>query len=401
MWYLLYTTILLTSVVFLPIPDAFGLPKQAVFIILGFSLIGIGLMNTNTKALTLKNKWLALIFIYVVLHSFGYYFFTPLIKTKEQVIGFSMNAQLATLTIILSLLIIQCLVEWTDDLKKWVVTGKFLCWLGFAFSIYAIIQWLGLDQIFHGDLRWVDNASPTNDGAEMHFVRYRMVTFLGNKRETACFIAMLSPMALMFKGLKYKIIYGVMCLTIVLTASGSSCFALIIGFLLYLLLTRRWKVFLGGVLSMPLIGWGVLKAYPNFFNFYGKGGLWKNVFMGSIPRFFVGHGIGTFPLLKYKVVSGAYEMVAINADFELLQLLSDGGLILLVLAMGYVVTLYRRVILEFLSSSSMLLIGYTVGLTTFLILTIGASPLHFSALLLIGVCYVASLEAQLEGGHYA
>ena len=83
MWYLLYATILLTSIIFLPIPDAFGLPKDAVFIILGFSMISMGLMNTGTKTLTLRNKWLALIFVYVILHSLGYYFLSRYARISD------------------------------------------------------------------------------------------------------------------------------------------------------------------------------------------------------------------------------------------------------------------------------------------------------------------------------
>ena len=380
---------------FLPIPDAFGLPKQAVFIILGFVMVAYSLMNKDTKTLTLRNRWLSLTFIYTTLSSLGYYFFLPLLFSKEKYIGFSISTILAMLTIILSILIIQTLVEWTNDLNRWVKTGKFLSWLGFGFSLYALIQFCGLDQIFSSNLEWVHN--PYNLTQGNFFDNHRMITFLGNKRETACFLAILSPMCLMFKGLKYKIMYAVIALTILITSSFTGMFSLTAGFFLYLLLSGKWKLALTGILSTPLIGWGLLKINTDFFNFYGKGEIWKNVFLGTIPKFLFGHGLGSFPLLGYK----KGDDLVINADFELLQLLSDGGLVLVILVIGYVITLYRRIFLEFLSSNSMLLIGYIVGLTTFLIIMVGASPLHFPALLLIGLCYVACLEAQTQGGNYA
>lgn len=392
MWNLLYAFILLTSIAFLPIPDAFGLPKTVVFIIGGFLLVAMGLMNKESKFLTLRNKWIGATFIYVILSSFGYHFFLPLLTNTNKFIGFSLNANLSTMTIILSILIVQSLVEWTDDLEKWVKVGKFLCWLGFGFSIYALLQFCGVDQIFHKDFYWMNSTDPGTYQGDF-FKNYRMITFLGNKRETACFLALLSPMCLMFKGLRYKIIYGVMILVILLANSFTSTLAIVVSLLVYLLLTRRWKLLLLWIMSIPLIGYWLLKIYPSFFNFYGKGELWKDIFLGSLPKFFFGHGIGSFPLLRYKVGT----TVAINAEFELLQLLSDGGIILVILVIGYIVTLYRRLILEFLSSNSMLLIGYTVGLTTFLTLSIGASPLHYPALFLVGIVYVSALEAQTAG----
>jgi hypothetical protein len=204
-------------------------------------------------------------------------------------------------------------------------------------------------------------------------------------------------MPLMFKGLRYKIIYLIMAIAVGITMSTISIIAFTLGLLLYLLLSWKWKLAIGWFLSLPLITLGLLKLQPDFFTLYGKMTLWKDVFLGSIPRFFVGHGIGSFPLLKYKVMSGTYEMVALNAECEPLQLLSDGGLILLVLIVGYVLTLYRRIILEFLSNNSMLLIGYSVGLSVFTIISLKASPLHYPALLLIGLVYLASLEAQTGG----
>ncbi|KKL15240.1 hypothetical protein LCGC14_2507590, partial [marine sediment metagenome] len=296
MWNILYILIILTSVMFLPIKDAFGIPKQAVFIVVGFTLVASSFMNTNSKTLTFKNKWIGLVFIYTIFLSFVWHFFIPLLSNSPKFMVASLQTYLTTMSIITAILLIQCLVEYTDDLNRWVKVAKFLCWVGFGFSIYALIQFCGLDQIFHNGLTWFNNPYGTED----HFVRYKMVTFLGNKRETACFLAMLSPMALMFKGLRYKIVYGVIAFTILLTFSFTGILALTVGFLIYLLLSNRWKIFLVGVLATPLIGWGLLKLDPHFFNFYGKGLLWKKVFLGTIPDFFLGNGLGSFPLLAYK-----------------------------------------------------------------------------------------------------
>ena len=208
--------------------------------------------------------------------------------------------------------------------------------------------------------------------------------------KTACFITLLSPMCLMFKGLRYKLIYGLMFLTVLITYSAIAILAFIFGFILYLLLSRRWKWSMVGFVSLLTGGIVFLRIKPDFFDLYGKLQLWKEIFIGTMPRFIFGHGIGSFPLLNYKVGN----TLAINVDFELLQLLSDGGLILVVLVMCYVATLYRRILLEFLSSNSMLLIGYTIGLTIFIMLSFGSSPLHYPALLLIGIMYVCGLEAQ-------
>ena len=373
---------------FLPIPDAFGLPKQAVFIILGFTLVASSLMSKESKTLTFRNRWIGLIFIYVIFSSFLLHFFIPLFSSSPKFMVASIQTHLTALSIILAILIIQCLVEWTDNLNRWVSISKFLCWLGFGFSVYAIIQFLGLDQIFHSDLTWLNSASGKGD----YFEPYRMMTFLGNKRETACFIAMLSPMCLMFKGLRYKVIYIVMAFTVILTFSFTGIFTLIMGFLFYLLFSGKWKLSLAGFSSLPLIGIGLLKLDPNFFNFYGKGELWKNVFIGT--PFFIGHGLGSFPLLGYEAGKGEILYRALNADFELLQIFSSGGFILVVLVLGYLLSLLRKVIL---AQNSMLLIGYTAGFLAFLVTTVGASPLHFPALALIGILYVSSLEAQTQG----
>ena len=153
MWIVFYFLIVLSTVVYVPINlnDSYWIPKEWAFTVLGFGTIAFSLFFDKNKRISFSNFWLGLLLLYAVV-SFGIYFYKPLIfnnpdgKIYWQVWNFR-----PTLNVILGIWLIQVLVENTDSFRRWVTVAKVLCWIGFGLSIYSILQWLGMDQLFGND----------------------------------------------------------------------------------------------------------------------------------------------------------------------------------------------------------------------------------------------------------
>ena len=388
MWTILNILLILTSIIFIPFTkEVFLSPKDMVFTLLGFILIAYSYISKDIKTSTFKNKWLGFIFIYTILQ-FGWLFYLPLLSKSDKILWNLWN-YLPTINIILAILLIQTLVEYTDNLYRWVNVSKVLIWLGVGFAIYALLQYLGLDQIFHSHLNWLDEATPNVPGGA--FKTYRMVTFFGNRMQTATLLALVSPLCLMFRDLRYKVAYILICGIVILTMSAINIVAMVVGLMSYLLLTKKFKYAL--ILSGAcVIGTILIYFYrPDFFNLYGKLDLYKRVFIDTKDTFFTGKGIGSF--LKYRYDVGG--LLVDKLGFEPLQVLFEGGAILLTLVLIYITNLFMRIIM---AKESMLLIGYTSALVSFLVISLGGYTFHIAPFALIGIILISGIEAQLQGG---
>lgn len=389
MFTILNILLILTSIIFIPFTkEVFLSPKDMVFTLLGFILVAYSYISNDIKTSTFKNRWIGFIFIYTILH-FGWLFYRPLLLANNKVLWNLWN-YLPTINIILAILLIQTLVEYTDNLYRWLNASKVLIWLGVGFSIYALLQYLGLDQIFSSKMYWM-MSSASNQYKGGSFENYRMVTFLGNKMQTATILALVSPLCLMFRDLRYKVAYILIGGIIILTMSAINIIAMVVGLMAYLLLTKKIKHFL--LLSGAcVIGTILIYFYkPDFFNLYGKFDLYKRVFIDTKDIFFTGKGIGSF--IKYR-----YDVNGLLVDklgFEPLQVLFEGGIILLTLVSIYIVNLFIRIAS---AKKSMLLIGYTSALASFLIISLGGYTLHIAPFALIGIILTSGIEGQLQGG---
>ena len=377
MFTLLNIFIISTVIFFLPIKeDAFFMPKNLLFTLFGLIFIGVNYLYKRNR--NFSNKWLGLILIYISLH-FGWFFIKPMIFSGiEGKMVWNLWNFLPTMNTVIAILLIQILVENTDNLYRWLNLSKILIWLSVGLAVYGILQYIGIDQVF-GGFKWV---LLTRSG--------KMTTFFGNSMQTATYLAIISPLCLMFKDLLYKIFYLVIAIAIFMTQSYLSFAVFIAGLLSYLVFTKKPKLALLGFLLCALSFVIFLNLRPEFFNMYGKIELYKQVFIDGCNTFFTGSGIGIFPFLNYKI--GVCWMNDLGIEY--LQAFREGGIILVVLISGYLINLGYKI---FNTEKTMLLIGYSASMVAFIIAGLGGYTFHLAPLSLIGLVYVSSIEAQLQG----
>lgn len=375
MFNILKVLFIFSSVIVIPnVTDNFWMPKNAVFLILGFILLAYNFISNQSKSITFKNKWIGLILIYVIL-SFGWYFYKPLVMAKEgEKVFWNVWNFLPTLNVVLAIFLIKDLVEYTDNLGQWVNMAKVLCWVCFGFSAYALLQFFGIDQIFTKKLYWIHQN--------------HMITFMGNSMHTANFIAMLSPLCLMFKDLRYKIIYALAFIVLVLIDSTISMAAFLIGFLVYLIWMKRIKLAVSLILCLAVASYILYLYYPIYFNLPDRLELWRTVLNGWKDRPFTGWGLGGLALRNYiqnLQIAGA-------AENDFIEILHNGGIFLLILVSGYLLSLLKRIIL---AKDSMLLVGYTISFITYLVVAGGSFIISIAPLALVGIMYISALETQV------
>ena len=379
MFNILISVFILSSVIVIPnVAENFWIPKSVVFLIGGFILLAYNFISNKERSLTFKNKWLGLIFIYIIL-SFGWYFYMPLMMAQEgQKVFWNIWNFLPTLNVILAILLIKDLVEYTDNLNQWVKIAKVLCWVCFGFSVYAILQYFGLDQIFTRDLKWSVSIKSSF-----------MITFMGNSMHSANFIAMLSPLCLMFKDLRYKIIYLIAFISLIFINSAVSLVAFIFGFLLYLLFMKRFKILIYSILGLLTAGVLIYFYNPQYFSFSGRLELWKLVLLDWKQRPWTGWGIGSIVLRQIRDSSTS---LALAVENDYLEILHNGGIFLFIPVCGYLLNLFKRLIM---AKGSMLLAGYTIAFLVYLTLAMGSFLISIAPLALVGIIYISAIETQI------
>src|SRR3990167_8687773 len=310
MWNILIAGFILSSIITIPnVADNFWIPKNAVFLIMGFILLAYNFISKQDRIITFKNRWIGLILIYTML-SFGWYFYRPLVMAKEgQRVLWNIWNFLPSLNVILAVFLIKDLTEYTDNLSRWVLIAKVLCWVCFGFSCYAILQFFGIDQIFTKDMKW--NVSIKSS---------HMITFMGNSMHSANFIAMLAPLCLMFKDLKFKLIYVMAFIALVLSASAISMAAFLAGFLIYLVWMRKYRISLLIILLLFALSCLVYSYRPDYFSFSGRFNLWELTIKDWLQRPFTGWGIGSFEVRK---IIDKTSSLALAAENDYLQILHD------------------------------------------------------------------------------
>ena len=303
MWILIYIFLILCSIAYVPgVRDEFWIVKNAIYVLGGISVIAVS-MFFKKRTLTFGNKWIGMALIYSIL-SFGWFFFVPLIypNAKGNVLWNVWN-YLPTLNFIVGIFFIKTIYESTDSLKPLVNLGKILCWLGFSFSVLAILQYYKLDQIFVTNPNFYikTQPSPMSNGDTINTVikNSQIVTFIGNAFLSGNFIAVTAPMALMFNQFRYKIIYVIALFSLVLIGSALSMAAFIISSILFFLLTRKMKSFfiLTGLCLMAII---YIQIYnPAYLEFSGRENAWAMFWESCKQKFYTGYGLGSFAHKNY------------------------------------------------------------------------------------------------------
>lgn len=391
MWIVFYSFFIVCSLIFIPfVKEMFRFPKEAVFVVGGLIFIASSLMYEPQRKFV--NKWISFVLMYAAL-SFGFFFFVPLVwNSPDGKVMWNVWNYLPTLNLILGLMMIKTLVEYTDSLKRWVVIAKIFGIMGFAFAVYAILQYFGFDQIFGRNLTWNYDNGVKNDNT------LYMITFLGTPFLTANYIAILSPLLLIFKPLRYKIFYGVSMLALLLTNKALSIVAAGVGGMLYCLMTKNYKVLMVGGL-VCFVGLLLnLHKLPGFLNSGGRLALWGQILDKLKDSPFLGFGLGSFENMNFRLPQVNQYYVPTrwdNAHNELLQIVFETGL-----SMGVFVIAYLRGLFVRLMNipQSMLRIGFMTSFIAYLIISMGGFPLRIAPLALIGITLIAALEVLTKEG---
>jgi len=382
MWIFFYILFILTAIAINPmrgVGDIFWIPKEMVFNLFGFCFIGASWISTQPKSITFKNKWLAIILIHCAI-SFIWYFYLPITNGRPGTpVVWNLWLIRPFINVILSLWIIQTLVEYTDNLARWVDMAKMLCWTAFGFSIYSFIQVLALDPI-------------CNSQAVKLFSGFAAITTMGNQNLTGNFLAALSPLCLMFTEKKYKVIYLLCLLAVYLTGSSLSFLACGVGLFFYLLLSKKWKL-LSILTAIGFMGFiFILIKMPHYLSDGDRLKMWPQVIGWCKDTALFGKGLGNFASNMYRPL---YGRVALSPHSETLQIVHDGGLVLLFFVLMYVFDLIKRI---FYTKKNMLIVGFASSFAAFLFICQGNFPMRIAPLALTGIIYVAALEAIMRKG---
>ena len=388
MWIIFFVYFIIVSTIFVPfkVPDQWFVPKEAAFFVIGIIYIFSSYIVDNRKNFRFKNKWIFAAAVYTLI-MFFFSFYAPIVFNNG--LGYELHVWnlRPTLNFIVGVLLIQTLVENTDSFKRWIDLSRIMAWMGFLVSCYSIIQWIGIDPFINlSKYRYIFR----NSIFEQNIM---MIGFLGNKMLTSNYIAVLSPMCLLFKELRYKIFYIVMFLAIILTDTTVSFFVFVTGFLMFLLISGRVKDFIFYIFSGGVILGLICAIYSNFLSTTGRFSLWVEIIKdwAGNGRSFFGSGLGGFAASGFS--SGGKKVL--QAHNEFLQIPYDGGIPILVIFIGFLSYLFYRLFLVYKQERTALFTVYTSAFIGYLILCFGSFPLRIAPLALIGIIYIACLETLI------
>ena len=410
MWILFKGLIILSSIFTLRSVsiDPFWKPKEGIFIVLGFVFLASCWLTKKSNRYVFESKWLSMILIYVAL-LFGWNFIWPYITNIEtlNLIDKSVNATysiplvlpsiwytvLPTLNVILALLLVYHLVEHTDSITlRWVGIIKVVCWVGFGFAVYSILQFLGYDQIFPKitlSTRW-----------EEIMKEYRMFTFLGNKMLSSNIIAAITPLFMIFRTKKYYLSMVICLIALCLFKSAFNLGVAIFGISVILFLQGKGKVAIGTLLiALALVV--VFKRHTNIpelvkgFYLNGRVDMAKRVIMESKGSVLTGDGLGSM-FRDFSPTEASWKRFHSSHNM-LIDIYKEMGLIGIVLVFGYLFNLFKRLYILFLNNrQSIFLVGLCGGFLSYLMMSMGSFPHRIAPLALLGIIYMAGIEVHLS-----
>ncbi|KKL64774.1 hypothetical protein LCGC14_2161660, partial [marine sediment metagenome] len=129
------------------------------------------------------------------------------------------------------------------------------------------------------------------------------------------------------------------------------------------------------------------KHFQVFWSFNNRIVVWKQIIEGWRLAPFFGHGLGSFYIKEYV---HCYSLTR-WAHSVPLDILHNGGIVLLVLVSGYFIDLFRRV---FIIEKDMFIVGFTTALLTLILVCVVNSLI--APIYLLGIIYIAGLEISLS-----
>lgn len=382
MFIILNIFLVLCSLIFWPFPsnDSFWSIKETIFVLCALSIFSYNLCYGKTYQ-DFNNKFLALFFLYVAI-GFIWFFYSSFITSNGKIDWNFWNFK-PTINIICSVILIKILYENSYSLAGWVNTAKVIAWLGGIFAAYSIFQYFGIDQIFNKNVKFLfTNMIP--NGSE------RMVTFFSTSFISSAFLAVCSPMCLIFKGIRYKFFYSLIFIALILMDRTIALGAFSIGLLTYLFMNKKYiKVLMSILCGMVICSFYFFKN-PEFFSFTGREQLWILTLNKFLEAPFFGFGLGYYEMFKFK--SGLLKVTF--AHNEYLQNLIELGIVGSSIYLLFIRNIFSKVIHN---EKNILLIGYTSGFVAFLFLCLGSFPIRIAPLALIAIIYITGILYQCKG----
>lgn len=358
-------------------------PKEFGFFIGASLIIAMSMFWGKERINTFRNKWLAALLIYAVIH-FSWIFWKPILSIDiDGRYAIVLSVIRPFLNIFLGIILIKTLVENLSS-GDWVKVSKFLCWTGFILAVYSIFQWFGFDQIFgnHWKFRNSNDVVVRKDF---------MMTFLSNHILSSNYIALLAPLCLMFKEFRYKIFFATMAISVCMADSLTSFVALAISIMVYLVFCARWRVLLLTIILIIVASVYLNGVHKNFFSANSRVVLWKDSITTVLKENpFTGTGIGSYPK-THKLGN----QMALSAHNEFVQSLVEGGIFLIIIIGGYFITLSRRVIWAILDKRFIMTICFFCGFLGLFVISNGSFPFRFAPLATLGILYIANLESMI------
>lgn len=388
MWIFTYILFIFCSVFFIPkVPDEWLIPKNAIFAIGGLALIASSFYFKRIREF--KDTWVSLIFVFLVL-SFGINFYIPMIfPDSDGRIAWNVWNYHQSLNAFIGILLIKILFEYTDSLARWIVLAKILCWMGFLFGVYSILQFFGLEQIFTSENGWFVKTTEQNAYPENPLV----VSFLGNSFFTGNYLSIISPLCLIFKEFRYKIFYVLILIAVVMTKSFLALITTWVGLMMYLILTKKIKWIIVVLFLMASFCFFKYKQNPQFFSGNGRMSFISMGIAEWKKNPVWGGGLGSFERANY---IGNFKRID-NVHNEFVQFLPEGGIILFTLVMGYLTGLFKRILFV---PSNILSIGFLASFIGYLVVCLGGFPLRVAPLAFLGIFLITFLEIHTKGEIY-